>query len=217
MFNTENIENQLSEYEIIRKRNIERNEDFLKSIGIDVNRNLNPTQSLQNEEPIFKKPKKKSNHKVIIPTETSSDSSPVRRRSSRLDPNLQSNKSNNTDEDHSAQRIKQSKRVHRETYSPSVDDGEERKPITEAELQQFILETNKEHYDIISNEAIHHCIMRLRSMSNKALLTRLKRIVIFEKLLVFYYALVLSELKDLADVAAYFLLNNFKVTVKNNL
>ena len=193
MSSHENIENQLSEYEIIRKRNIERNEDFLKSIGIDVNRNLNPTQSLRDDEPIPKKSKKKSNRNpninIITYTETSS---PIRRRSSRLDPSLKSI-SNNTDiEDNNDPFIKQSKRVPRESYSPSIDNCEERIPITSFELRQFILETNKEHNNDISNDAINHCIMRLRSMSNKALLTRLKRIVIFEKLLVFYYALLLS-------------------------
>ncbi len=62
------------------------------------------------------------------------------------------------------------------TLNLSVDDDEDtgRRKVTAKVLRQLMDKKNKAHSDEVSNEAIQHCVMRISSMSKKALSTRLE-------------------------------------------
>jgi hypothetical protein len=85
------------------------------------------------------------------------------------------------------------------------DETVKRNKVTAKMLRETIDQTNKGHSEIISDEAITHCVYRITSMSNKALGTRIKMIAraagqhSYEKLLVFHYALKAAGLNDLAE------------------
>lgn len=196
----------ISDYEKIRLQNIARNEEFLKNLGLDLH--IKPITIL--EEPVNHR--KKSKLKINPEHDETLHNSNVRR-SSRLNSNPKEPEIEiDNDFSISGDRVKSSKRGYTDE-DIVVDDTCERKIISASELREYIKSSDLSHHHDISNSAIQHCIMRIQSMSNKALLTRLRRIVIYEKLIVFYYALVLSELLDLAEVAAYYLYNSFKVSV----
>ena len=91
----------------------------------------------------------------------------------------------------------------------AVDDEDEshdtRKRISSQQLREFIVTSNKGHSELVSDEAIVHCTYRISSMSDKRLETRAKMIAKAagkqskEKLLVFYYGLLASNLNKIAE------------------
>lgn len=208
---TEHSVDALSEYEKIRQQNIARNEEFLKNLGINVN-----AEQIRDtvDEPYTHR--KKSKVKIKNQENDGHDILPDSdvRRSSRLSSSQKEQKLEMYDDIGTTRsKTKISKPVY-DDEGIIIDDTNERKKVTASDLREYIKSNNQSHNEDISNDAIQHCIMRLQSMSNKALLTRLRRIVIYEKLLVFYYALVLSELFDLAEVAAYYLYHKYNVVVQ---
>jgi hypothetical protein len=94
------------------------------------------------------------------------------------------------------------------SYDEDDEDGTIRNPITAPSLRTFIESLNQSHSEDISNNAIVHCVDRIKSMSNRALATRVNAIssgsgkTSREKLLVFYYALKMCGLVKLESAAA---------------
>eukprot|EP01031_Cornospumella_fuschlensis_P026571 gene26571-32112_t len=88
-----------------------------------------------------------------------------------------------------------------------VDISAERAPISAQQVLDCVAAACPAHLELISFEIIEHTAYRMGYMSNKQLVTRLNAITraarkaSYEKLLVFYYALLASGLADLADVA----------------
>ena len=180
-----------SSYELQREKNIQRNEMFLISLGIE------------NIEPKLKKSpvKRVKNEKIVI------DLVPERR-SKRYLPVSETKLvqlGDNGDVVESKIGFKKPKKA----YDPNVvkvdnvdnfdyvsdDNNVQRIKITNSSLRDFINEKNPTHSSEISDEQLSHCVMRIRSMTTKALGTRIKMIATargnshYEKLLVFYYGL----------------------------
>ena len=87
-----------------------------------------------------------------------------------------------------------------------VDHFPTRRKVTAESLRSHIERANPKHSDLISNEAVVHCVHRLTSMSEKALGNRVRTISraggknAKEKLLCFYYGLTAAGLGELSDV-----------------
>ena len=87
-----------------------------------------------------------------------------------------------------------------------VDHFPTRRKVTAASLRSHIERANPKHSNLISNEAVVHCVHRLTSMSEKALGNRVRTISraggknAKEKLLCFFYGLTAAGLGELSDV-----------------
>ena len=85
------------------------------------------------------------------------------------------------------------------------DDDNKRKKITSSILINYIKNANRNHYDIIENKTIAHTVDRITSMSDKALKSRINIILkakgkyCYEKLLSFYYGLLVANITDAAE------------------
>ena len=196
-------EYKLSEAEMLRNERIKRNDEFLKSLGLNAtSTNLNikkadaDTTKRKKEE---RKKKDRLDDKIEEPIRKSA-------RKAGLQPDFISSAYMNNFNENKTE-IKMTKIVYDEFKVDVNPDAEtvRRNKITAKMLRELIDNTNKEHSELISDDAITHCVYRITSMSNKALGTRIKMIAraagqnSYEKLLVFHYALKASGLSDLAD------------------
>lgn len=196
--------------EIQREENIARNEAFLAKLDLGgLNSSIFPTMTTTiSTSSSRKRPRMKSITTSDTTNGENAEISPPRRSTrskiSSFDPNKISSASEDEPTHISASRRKPS-RVERIKYD---DNDTSRNPISNVSLQNFIQASNASHDEEISDKAIYHCVDRIHSMSNEALATRIKGIssgrgkVSREKLLVFYYALKMCGLDQLAHVAA---------------
>lgn len=209
----------LSEYERLRLENIQRNESFLKDLGI-----VKPeTRQVVRSESI-KKPRKKRSFggegEEVKEDEEADDGEALqpRRRSRRIQ-NLPADGEGKgegagadlyfLEEDEEARKERERRREReRELVDIISVDGEEgRKRVTGPSLQSFIAKVAPELSEEISSEMIVHTAYRMSYMSTAALATRLKQIAkaakrsSHEKLLVFYFALRAARLLQLAQSA----------------
>jgi len=196
-----NDEYKLSEAEILRNERIKRNDDFLKSIGLSTDTS---TFSSKKDTNTDNKTKKKKVEKIKKDNEINEEE-PVRKSARKA--GIQPEFIENSNYDESKSSINMQKIVLKDFKVDINPDAEtiKRNKITAKMLRETIDQTNKEHSEIISDEAITHCVYRITSMSNKALGTRIKMIAraagqhSYEKLLVFHYALIAAGLNDLAE------------------
>jgi hypothetical protein len=172
----------LSEYELLRLQNIQRNEEFLRQIGvgseglaarasISLERDLDGKEASEDVK-IKKRARPLPSKAEVIPT----------RRSSRLDP-TQSQSSSNFSEYEDYQYIsdddgnENSSSKKPATFEVKIDDeSADRNEISAEILRDIISVESATNLEKISDEAILHCVHRIRTMSNKKLATRLKMI-----------------------------------------
>lgn len=197
--NTNNAK--LSEAEIKREERIKQNDAFLKSLGLATS---------STGVPVIKKEIDKSKRKKVDKQRKASfenDLEPQRKSARRAGIKAENDfiQLNNVDNNESTIKMK---RTILDDFHVDVNPDDEtvkRNKITAKMIRDLVDETNKEHAELISNDAITHCVYRITSMSNKALGTRIKMIAraagqhSYEKLLVFHYALKASGLTDLAE------------------
>jgi hypothetical protein len=185
-----------SSYELQREENIKRNEMFLLSLGINENIipkvKKSPTKRVKSEKNVIDLvPERRSNRHITA------------------DENSFVQLGDNGDIVESKIGLKKQKKTY-DRYDVVVnidndDDDAERIKITNQSLRDFIDENNTVHSSDISDEQLAHCVMRIRSMTTKALGNRVKAIARargnshYEKLLVFYYGLKASGLNSLAE------------------
>ncbi len=184
-----------SSYELQREENIKRNEMFLLSLGISENIipkiKKSPTKRVKNENNIID----------LVPERRS-------KRHTTADETSFVQLGDNGGIVESKIGLKKQKKTY-DRYDVVVnidnDDDSERIKITNKSLRDFIDENNTVHSSEISDEQLAHCVMRIRSMTTKALGNRVKAIARargnshYEKLLVFYYGLKASGLNSLAE------------------
>jgi len=184
-----------SSYELQREKNIQRNEFFLLSLGID-----NVVSTLQHKSPM----KRVKNEKVLI------DLVPERRSKRHLpvDESTLVQLGDNGDIIENKIGLKKQKKSYNRyevTVNLDSDDDSSKIKITNKSLREYINEKNAIHSSDISDEQLSHCVMRIRSMTARALGNRVKMIARargnshYEKLLVFYYGLKASGLNNLAE------------------
>lgn len=204
----------MSGLERIRDENIRRNEEFLKSLGLNY---VKPSETLKDE--LKNKKKEKKNKK----TKTSSQiTTKVVRQSRRIRDEEPEHKPLHDD----LLEFPNIKRLKPTTIGFEDEDGEEiiipincipteksLSAVKATELLKYIQETNEDHYDLISNkELISHTTMRLNSMTIKAFANRIKQIgrhsgkQSCDKLLISFYAAKYVELDEIADAAYQILL-----------
>jgi len=197
----QNSESKLSEAEILRNERIKRNDEFLKSLGLA---SSSSSVGLPKKD-ITAATRKKKNDKQK--KEINDDEEPVRKSARRagLSADIDTSFFSNLDGEEPFIKMK---KIILDDFKVDINPDDEtvkRNKVTAKMLRELIDETNKEHSDLISDDAITHCVYRITSMSNKALGTRIKMIAraagqhSYEKLLVFHYALKASGLADLAE------------------
>ena len=136
--------NNLSEYELLRLDNIKRNREYLEKLGLSIDENLKPEKNLINN-------KRKTKTESIV----SSLEDQIVRRSRRL--------SNNNIEDHEisvnngdddiyfVETVKT--KMRRIELVVGIDEEETgRTKITSQTVRNFIVETNEQHAEEISDE-----------------------------------------------------------------
>jgi len=208
---------ELSNYEVLRLQNIEKNAEFLKNLGIDETRQTIVAQA-ESALPIVKKSRKKRS----TAAETYDLHYDGCRKSARVRGAPASSISlgaNGTDiEDPTNTSRPKPKPIRNVVEYVTIDDDEApRDKITVISLGKFIDNCNSNHYDELSNSEISHGVMRIQSMSNHALSNRIKSIgkspsdTSRRKMLVFYYGLQHANLLELADMAKHVLHNWYKV------
>ena len=151
--NTENVplKSQMSEYEKLRKSNIERNEEFLKSLGLPgiVKTKLEKTDSEK------KTPRSKPKKRKSFSHEQEEDEIVVepRRRSRRIQ-NLEADGEEGAELTYFQDEIvvKKPKTEEREPINITLDEEEGRKRITAPTLRALIQSSSREHDEEISNE-----------------------------------------------------------------
>ena len=173
-----------SEYEKLRSRNIARNNEFLRELGIDTAcKKQSPAKArrLLGPAKCTRKNKKKS----------TDNEKPIRFSTRRIIPRSDLLACAGEDKG--------------ELYEDREGvDEDSRHKVTAASLRKFIDTANPRHGRIISDQAIAHVVTRLRSMSLKALGSRTRAIARAagqhsqEKLLVTMYAMKASGLVELA-------------------
>lgn len=212
-----------SEYEELRISNISRNEEFLRSLGLH---DSNSSRSYSLTDSRHDSRCRKSSITKSNQCRKSSKSLQVlvTRRSKRIMP-----KNNDDRDDNNFIELSHKNTAIQTAVMPkqsrivdsSLSDGcntqiyctdemcdHTRIKINRDSLRLFIDNLNAEHSSKISDEQLSHCIMRIQSLSNKRLGTRVKMIARAagkssnEKLLVFYYALRASGLDCLSVSAA---------------
>jgi hypothetical protein len=197
----QNSEPKLSEAEILRNERIKRNDEFLKSLGL-----ASSSVGLPKKD-ITAAIKKKKNDKQKKDINDDDEEEPLRKSARRagLSADIDTSFFSNLDGEEPFIKMK---KIILDDFKVDINPDDEtvkRNKVTAKMLRELIDETNKEHSDMISDDAITHCVYRITSMSNKALGTRIKMIAraagqhSYEKLLVFHYALKASGLADLAE------------------
>jgi len=209
---------QLSEYERLREENIRRNDEFLKSLGLaDIKCQMIPTKKRQTREEEDVNGSESRPRKI-------KDKSKVKSKGEdeKLVPSRRSSRAQGIP----VPRIAGPKRLASPTrarsrgagteidVSISVDDEEQPRKKVQASLLRKEIDKDKSITSVeggggldvqVSNEAIQHTLMRIGSMSNARLATRIKVIArasgqhCKEKLLAFYHALRLTGLDELAE------------------
>ena len=198
-----------SDFERRRLGNIERNAEFLSSMGFgetkrQKHRAGDDNNAARTAARKSSKPNRKGNHFGTVQIDESTC-----RRSSRFQVAAKL-RVNFTGKDEKVERLQRRilddtvlEKLYHANYdnlSPSIPN---RKRITKQSLKDYI--ATKE--ETVSDEAIAHCVMRIYSMSEKALANRIKMIARAagkssrEKLLVSYYAMEHMELEELAKLA----------------
>lgn len=220
----ENIENeeeatQIIDYDAIRLENINKNEEFLESIGLgsrsnsvrrssssSANRSMSRQQSSSagmierlssengngvnddDDENVTSGVKRAANRRVkkdVEPFEDTAQLTEVRRskrvRNIPAEAVTVADMLQLTNKDDA----REYKRAHRnidfneeliENVQVDDDDDVRRSPITNARVRQLIDQINPDHSDMISDKELGHCVMRVQSMTNRALGNRLKMI-----------------------------------------
>ena len=201
----------LSLLEQKRNLNIERNEAFLKALGLDDIRCAPPVKKQKRHRESERQqddddPKKQRRSKAKRPQQQKRNVAEPTRRSSRA----KGIPAEGEDKGTSAA-PRRAPRQYGSDLELDIriddDDTVRRKRVSAQALREDIDQTSTidEADESVSNEAIHHCLMRIGSMSNSRLATRIKVIAraqgqhCREKLLVFYHALRLSGLEELAS------------------
>jgi phage protein D len=201
----------LSRLEQKRNLNIERNEAFLKALGLDDIRCAPPVKKQKRHRESERQqddddPKKQRRSKAKRPQQQKRNVAEPTRRSSRA----KGIPAEGEDKGTSAA-PRRAPRQYGSDLELDIriddDDTVRRKRVSAQALREDIDQTSTidEADESVSNEAIHHCLMRIGSMSNSRLATRIKVIAraqgqhCREKLLVFYHALRLSGLEELAS------------------
>ena len=198
----QNSEPKLSEAEILRNERIKRNDEFLKSLGLA---SSSSSVGLPKKD-ITAAIKKKKNDKQKKDI-NDDEEEPLRKSARRagLSADIDTSFFSNLNGEEPFIKMK---KIILDDFKVDINPDDEtvkRNKVTAKMLRELIDETNKEHSDMISDDAITHCVYRITSMSNKALGTRIKMIAraagqhSYEKLLVFHYALKASGLSDLAQ------------------
>lgn len=209
----------LSAYEQLREDNIQRNQAFLSSLGLnDIKpvlraklargrtRNDRSDDEIVEDQELgegFDEVDQENKKRIQSRSKRFRDNEPQpSRRSSRHSeaaPELLQL------DDSSERSVRQAKPLPSFSMEINVDDEDVgRKKVSANVLRELITSQNLEHSELISDESIVHCLYRITSMSNKALSTRVKMIARAqgkqsqEKLLVFYYGLRASGLDELA-------------------
>ena len=207
----------LSLLEQKRNLNIERNEAFLKALGLDDIRCAPPVKKQKRHRGSESKqddddddddddPKKQRRSKAKRPLQQKRNVAEPTRRSSRAKgiPAEGEDKGTSAAPRRAPRQYGSDLELDIRIYD---DDTVRRKRVSAQALREDIDQTSTidEADESVSNEAIHHCLMRIGSMSNSRLATRIKVIAraqgqhCREKLLVFYHALRLSGLEELAS------------------
>lgn len=204
----------MNDYEKLRLENIARNEAFLASIGLSevkasiINDVLGANNNVIPVKSAFKKSRKRNLNEIEIET----DALPTRR-SARLSGATSTSEVDGvqsfvTSPSSEAGALKLSRRIpFISTVALDFDDDVKRKPINAKELQAYISHACPKYNEIVTPEAIDHCIHRIRTMNDRALLTRIKNIsrglgmMSLEKMIVFHFALSLVGLDGLAEIA----------------
>lgn len=203
----------LSLLEQKRNLNIERNEAFLKALGLDdircappVKKQKRHRESERQQDYDDDDSKKQRRSKAKRPRQQKRNVAEPTRRSSRA----KGIPAEGEDKGTSAA-PRRAPRQYGSDLELDIriddDDTVRRKRVSAQALREDIDQTSTidEADESVSNEAIHHCLMRTGSMSNSRLATRIKVIAraqgqhCREKLLVFYHALRLSGLEELAS------------------
>ena len=205
---------QLSEYERLREENIRRNDEFLKSLGLaDIKCQMIPTKKRQTRDEEVdcgsdSRPRKKNGIKVKSNGE---DGKLVASRRSSRAQGIPAPRTAGPASLASPKRGRSRGAGTEIDVSISVDDEEQPRKKVHASLLRKEIDKDKsitsvDSLDVqVSNEAIQHTLMRIGSMSNARLATRIKVIArasgqhCNEKLLAFYHALRLTGLHDLAE------------------
>ena len=136
----------ISEYERLRQANIQRNEEFLRSLGV------------QNKEQTFDNNRKKSRKRDFSELQSLEERDNNRRRSRRIQ-NLPAESRNNDlyfEETADMGAIKKEK-IRVEIQFVDSDDG--RRKVTAPELCTFIQDSNPDHFDALSNEVCFDCLL----------------------------------------------------------
>ena len=215
-------EEETSAYEKLREINILRNQELFTSLGLQAI-SFASSHPITNTSSFFEK-KRKRQYEVLLPVRRSDRvSSLVKKEVDHSNAITFANRSAQTEVNmvhvkheidifvnHAMKQKWQS--ADRPTcfertpdFAVTVDDeGVTRRKLSALELRNLINETNPNHSKEISNDAIHHCLYRILSMSNCALAARLRKITkaagknAREKLLIFSYALCAFGLPELA-------------------
>ena len=176
----------ISDYERIRLENIQRNEEYLRSLGINVNIKVQRQEEEKAKKEDLKKKREAAKRKreqaaTLVEGEGEGDDGgeiiPIRR-SKRIS---QQPAENETEVAESYWRERPAK----STFVPyeldlNIDDEDDpdygRVKVTAPMLRELIQASNPEHDELITNDSITHTAYRMSYMSNEKLATRLKAI-----------------------------------------
>ena len=192
-------------FEQRRNNNIERNEAFLKSLGLDDIRCA----------PLSYKKQQKRRGREEDEDEDDEDDNDAKKQKNVAEPTRRSSRAMGIpavgEKGPSSAAPRRAPRLYGSDLELDIsiddDDTVRRKRVSANLLREEIDQVSSvEEADVesVSNEAIQHCLMRISSMSNARLATRIKVIAraqgqhCREKLLVFHHALRLSGLDELA-------------------
>ena len=179
-----------SEYEVVREQNIARNAAFLSSIGLD---DVKPVKKRAVVEDTSKTRSRSKRQRATLESTRRSE-----RLSNTGDARLTANPSFRYDD-------KNDTATPNTESSGKCSQSDDRKRVTAKALRELIEKTDSNHNRTISNEAVALCCQRLASMSEQALLSRIKTIAkaqgknSYEKLLVFRYGLQAAGFPSHAD------------------
>jgi hypothetical protein len=148
------LKHNLSEYEQLRNANIERNEEFLKSLGLTKAKTYDASSSSAHKK-TPKKPKVARRKSFDDENEETNISEP-RRRSRRIQQISADDENANACyfQDNEEMAAKRPKREEREPLELTIDDEEGRRRITAPMMRKLIEETSPEHDEEISNEVM---------------------------------------------------------------
>jgi hypothetical protein len=205
----------MSNYEQTRAENIRRNEQFLSTLGLqDLKKANQKRKRLKQKRDSDSESSDDQGHgSHRHRASRSSAELTERRKSSRINPELRVTNDlvelvdDRTSEQPTLRISRPATYYYLTDEQLDTEDGSTRIKVTAKTLLEYISTASPEHYELVSAGEVAHCVMRLGSMSTKALANRLNMMAKsvspkrYEKMLIFFYCLEMGNFPALAALA----------------